>query len=88
MSEKKVFKRKLEGIVVSDTNEKTIVVSVQRRYKDRRYNKFVYSSKKYHAHDDANNAKKGDLVTIIESRPYSSLKKWELVEVKKPAVQA
>jgi len=75
------FKRKLTGVVVSDKNEKTIVVNVQRRYKDKTYSKFITKSKKYHAHDIDNKAKIGDLVTIIESRPYSKMKKWELLSV-------
>lgn len=74
----KRFKRKLEGVVVSSSSDKTVVVLVQRRVKDMTYNKFVSRSKKYHAHDEANSAKDGDRVTIIESRPYSRLKKWEL----------
>lgn len=75
------FKRKLEGVVLSDVNEKTIVVNVVRRYKHKTYNKFISKSKKYHAHDQDNKAKKGDRVTIIESRPHSKLKKWELLKV-------
>jgi small subunit ribosomal protein S17 len=79
MSEtKKVFKRKLKGVVVSDKADKTIVVLVERRFKHPIYSKFVSKSKKYHAHDEANAAKTGDVVTIIESRPHSKLKKWEL----------
>lgn len=84
MSEqKKAFKRTLEGVVVSDTNEQTIVVNVLRRFKHRTYSKFVNSTKKYHAHDPKNEAKVGDTVTIIESRAHSKLKKWELVSVTK-----
>ena len=75
------FKRKLEGIVVSDKNDKTIVVNVVRRFKHRTYHKFVNFSKKYHAHDNNNTAKVGDRVMIVESRPYSKMKKWELVNV-------
>lgn len=81
MSENKTFRRRLEGVVVSDKNEQTIVVNVLRRYKHRTYSKFVNSTKKYHAHDAKNTAKVGDKVTIIESRPHSKLKKWELVSV-------
>jgi len=83
MSEQKTnsFKRKLEGVVVSDKNTNTIVVNVVRRFKHRAYNKFVSSSKKYHAHDAVEKAKLGDKVTIIESKPYSKLKKWELLSV-------
>ena len=76
---KKVFKRKLKGVVVSDKADKTIVVSVSRRFKHPIYSKFVSKTKKYHAHDDANSAKAGDVVTIIESRQHSKLKKWELL---------
>lgn len=77
----KKFKRKLYGTVVSEANDKTIVVNVVRRFKHRTYSKFVNHSKRYHAHDEKNTAKAGDKVTIIESRPYSKLKKWELLSV-------
>lgn len=75
-------KRRLTGIVVSDTNDKTLVVKVARRFMHPKYNKFVQKSKKYHAHDPQNNGKLGDRVTIIESKPFSKLKKWELLEVR------
>jgi len=77
----KKFKRTLEGLVTSDKSEKTIVVTVSRKFMDTRYNKFVTRSKKYHAHDEASKAKIGDKVQIIESRPYSKLKKWELFKI-------
>lgn len=82
MSENKTtgFKRTLRGVVVSDINDKTVVVDVQRRFKHPKYGKFVNINKKYHAHDEKNEAKKGDIVTIIESRPYSKKKTWELVK--------
>ncbi len=83
MSTKAGFKRTLKGIVVSDAAEKSIVVKVERRYKHPIYSKFVTTSKKYHAHDENNTATKGDTVTIIESRPYSKLKKWELTPTTK-----
>lgn len=75
------FKRRLQGVVVSDVGDKTVVVRVQRRFKHRLYNKFVTRSKKYHAHDGANEARAGDRVTIIESRPFSKMKKWRLLDV-------
>jgi small subunit ribosomal protein S17 len=81
--ETKKFKRKLEGVVISDKNDKTVTVNVVRRYKHKTYNKFVSSSKRYHAHDEGNSAKIGDKVMIIESRPHSKLKKWELLSVQK-----
>ncbi|MBT4790726.1 MAG: 30S ribosomal protein S17 [Halobacteriovoraceae bacterium] len=76
------FKRMLKGEVVSDSGDKTIVVTVQRRFKHPIYSKYVTKSKKYHAHDEKNMAKKGDQVTIIESRSHSKLKKWELFTTK------
>ncbi len=79
--EQKKFKRTLDGVVVSDKNTKTIVVKISRKFKDNVYSKFVTMSKKYHAHDESEKAKIGDLVTIIESRPHSKLKKWELLKI-------
>ena len=76
------FKRKLKGVVTSDVRDKSIVVRVERRFKHPIYSKFVTKSKKYHAHDEQNTAKKGDVVTIIESRPFSKQKKWALVSVR------
>ena len=74
-------KRKLDGVVVMDKNDKTVVVNVGRRFKHRTYNKFVSQSKKYHAHDEKNEAQMGDRVTIIESRPYSKKKTWLLWKI-------
>ena len=82
MSEDKKYKKSYTGLVVSDKTDKTIVVSVERKFKHPQYSKFIKKSKKYHAHDEANTAKAGDTVTIIESRPFSKLKRWELVSVK------
>lgn len=73
-------KRVLQGVVVSDKNEKTIVVQVERRFIDRLLKKIVRRSKKYHAHDENNNRKVGDIVRIRECRPLSKLKKWEVIE--------
>ncbi|HAZ12758.1 MAG: 30S ribosomal protein S17 [Bdellovibrionales bacterium GWA2_49_15] len=83
MSDVAKFKRKLEGTVVSDKTAKTIVVSVTRRFKHGDYGKFVNQTKKYHAHDEAKTAKTGDKVVIIESRPFSALKRWELFSIVK-----
>lgn len=76
---KKRFRRRLKGVVVSDVNDKTIVVNVMRRFKHPMYNKFIARTKKYHVHDEANVAKMGDRVAIIESRPFSAKKRWELL---------
>lgn len=81
MTTEKTNKRKLYGVVVSDLNDKTIVVNVVRRFKHKTYNKFVSTSKRYHAHDAENKAKNGDKVTIVESKTYSKNKKWELVSI-------
>lgn len=75
------FKRKLQGVVVSAPGSKTIVVTVNRKYKHPKYEKFITASKKYHAHDEAGKAAVGNAVTIIESRPHSKLKRWELFQV-------
>jgi small subunit ribosomal protein S17 len=77
--EKHSFKRKLEGIVVADSNDKTVVVKVLRRFKHGKYSKFVNETKKYHAHDVSNKYKSGDSVTIVESKAYSKQKKWEVL---------
>jgi small subunit ribosomal protein S17 len=70
-----------EGVVVSDVQDKTIVVRVQRTTTHPLYNKTLRVSKKYHVHDEANDAKVGDTVRIIETRPLSKLKRWRLDEV-------
>lgn len=77
------FKRTLTGEVVSDKTAKTIVVRVERKTMHPKYNKFVTKSKKYHVHDEKEQASTGNLVTIIESKPYSKLKRWELVSIQK-----
>ena len=74
-------KRILQGIVVSDANDKTIIVRVERRFSDPLYKKIVRRSKKYHAHDEKNAHKIGDVVRIQETRPFSKLKKWMVVEI-------
>jgi len=72
-------KRILQGVVVSDKNDKTVVVKVERRFIDPLLKKTVRRSKKYHAHDEANAAKLGDVVRIEECRPVSKQKRWTLV---------
>ncbi|WP_407530543.1 30S ribosomal protein S17 [Methylobacterium oryzisoli] len=73
-------KRVLQGVVVSDKQDKTVVVKVERRFTHPVMKKTVRRSKNYHAHDENNVAKVGQLVFIEESRPYSKLKTWKLVE--------
>lgn len=72
-------KRILQGVVVSDAMDKTVVVKVERRFMHTLYKKFIKRSKKYAAHDEANQAKVGDVVRIRECRPVSKRKCWELV---------
>lgn len=72
-------KRILQGVVVSDTMDKTITVKVERRFMHPLYKKFIRRSKKYAAHDETNSAKVGDVVRIRECRPLSKRKCWELV---------
>ena len=72
-------KKILNGKVVSDKSNKTIVVLVKRKYSHPFFGKVITSSKKYHAHDEKNTFKIGDNVEIIESKPYSKKKKWEVV---------
>ena len=76
-------KRKLTGVVVSDKASKTIVVKVEQKKMHAKYHKFVSNSKKFHAHDEKEQAQIGNVVTIVESRPRSALKRWELVSVVK-----
>ena len=77
---KKVI-RTLTGIVVSDKMNKSINVLVERRVQHPKYGKFVRRSSKFHAHDEKNECKVGDLVVIKESRPISKTKSWVLVEI-------
>ena len=69
------------GVVVSDAMEKTIVVKVDTIKAHRRYQKVVRRSSTFHAHDEQNQAKVGDVVRIVETRPLSKLKRWRLAEV-------
>ncbi|MFA5121303.1 30S ribosomal protein S17 [Zavarzinia sp.] len=85
-------KRVLQGVVVSDKTDKTVVVKVERRVLHPVLKKVVRRSKKYHAHDETNQYKVGDVVNIQECRPISKLKTWEVIGAVgadgKPVVQA
>lgn len=74
-------KRVLEGTVVSDKMEKTVVVQVTRRFRHPRYKKYVQERTRYKAHDENNEAREGDRVRIVESRPLSRDKRWRLQTV-------
>ena len=73
-------KRILKGEVVSNKNDKTIVVKVQRRFRHPFYGKVISRSKKYHAHDEKNRFKEGEKVSIIECKPISKKKTWQVIE--------
>ena len=72
-------KKILNGKVVKDKNDKTIIVLVKRKYSHPFFKKVLTSSKKYHAHDEKNKYKVGDNVEIIEAKPFSKRKKWEVI---------
>ena len=72
-------KRILQGVVVSDKQDKTVVVSVERQVMHPVYKKIVKMSKKFAAHDENNQYKVGDIVSIEESKPYSKTKTWTVV---------
>ena len=69
------------GLVVSDKMEKTVVVSIERRVQHPVYGKMVRRTKRFKAHDEMNEAKTGDTVRIMETRPMSKDKRWRVVEI-------
>lgn len=79
--------RLVTGKVVSNKMDKTITVLVERRVKHPVYGKFITRSSKLHAHDENNECRIGDTVTVVETRPYSKSKTWKLVKVEEQAVQ-
>ena len=85
MSDEAVISRGIRkervGVVVSDVQDKTIVVNVERRTAHPLYHKVVKVSKKFAVHDENNEARKGDTVRIVETRPLSRNKRWRLVEI-------
>lgn len=85
MSEEK-SKRTLIGRVVSDKMDKTVTVLIERRVKHPMYDKIIVRSKKYHAHNEDNQAKTGDLVEIQESRPVSKTKSWAVTKLLEKSV--
>jgi small subunit ribosomal protein S17 len=72
-------KRVLTGTIVSDKTDKTVVVRVERRVKHPLYGKIIKRSKKYHAHDEGNEFKEGQIVRIEETAPISKLKTWRVL---------
>ena len=74
-------RKTLMGVVVSDANDKTVVIKVERRFPHPKYGKMVRKSKRFMAHDKDNSCAVGDKVRIIESRPISRLKRWRVSEI-------
>lgn len=79
-------KRTLIGRVVSDKMDKTVTVMVERRVKHPMYDKIIVRSRKYHAHNEGNAAKAGDLVEIQEGKPVSKTKSWVVLRLLEKAV--
>jgi len=75
------LRKQRQGVVVSDKMEKTIVVAAKFKEKHPIFGKFVQKTKKYHAHDEKNDAHVGDTVLIMETRPLSKTKRWRLVQI-------
>lgn len=74
------------GVVVSDKQQKTRVIAVTELYRHPQYGKYLKRTQKFHAHDEKNEAKAGDKVLIVETRPLSRLKRWRLAKVLERAV--
>ena len=83
METKPINARTFSGTVVSNAMQKTITVRVDAKKLHEKYQKFYRVSKKYHVHDEKNEAKAGDTVTFAETRPMSKTKRWKLVAVQK-----
>ena len=81
MTEQRNSRKVRQGIVVSAANDKTIVVQIKERKPHPVYKKMMTSTKKLHAHDEANEAGVGDTVQVMETRPLSKMKRWRLVKI-------
>ena len=88
MEERKVATRRtVQGVVISNKNDKTITVLVETHRRHAKYGKRVKYRKKFYAHDENNEAKAGDTVTVMETRKLSATKRWRLVSIDKKAVE-
>lgn len=87
-SDERGSRRTIVGVVSSNAMMKTVVVTVIRRVRDRRFHKFVVNRVHYKAHDENNTCGVGDLVEIIESRPYSKTKRWRVLRVVEKSKEA
>ena len=73
--------RELKGVVIKNSADKTLMVQIETSSKNTTYNKIVGLKKKFHGHDEKNEAKVGDKVRAIETKPISKIKRWKLVEI-------
>ena len=81
MTEERNLRKVRQGVVVSDANDKTIVVQIKERKPHPVYGKMITTTKKFHAHDEGNEAGVGDTVQIMETRPLSKMKRWRLLKI-------
>lgn len=79
--EERNSRKERQGVVISEKMDKTVVVAVVIREKHPIYGKFVMKTKKFHVHDEKNDAHEGDTVRIMETRPLSKTKRWRIVEI-------
>ena len=81
MAEERNQRKVRQGIVVSDKNDKTLVVKIEERKPHPVYGKMMTTTKKLHAHDEGNEAGMGDTVQVMETRPLSKMKRWRLLKI-------
>ena len=86
-SQERGIRRAITGTVTSSKMDKTVVVTVVRRLRDKRFHKFITRRLKYRAHDERNTCNEGDVVEIIESRPFSKTKRWRVSKTLQKARQ-
>jgi small subunit ribosomal protein S17 len=77
----RAVRKQREGVVVSDSMDKTVVVAVVERVRHPKYNKFVLQTKRLYAHDETNDVNIGDKVRVMETRPMSKTKRWRVAEI-------
>ncbi|HEY7704009.1 MAG TPA: 30S ribosomal protein S17 [Acidimicrobiia bacterium] len=81
MTDERARRKSRVGVVISDARDKTVTVEVPTSYKHPRYDKVVRTRSRFHAHDESNEARMGDTVRIVETRPLSKQKRWRVVEI-------
>jgi len=86
-NKKDTNKKQLTGEVLESLMDKTAVIKVERRFPHPTYKKYVTRSKKYYAHDPENKCNVGDIVTILESKPISKLKRWVVLDIEKQGLK-